>query len=71
MNTRIEYCLYDSRYLNDPDDAICYLAGCETLKEARKEKRESFTDAVIVKTKITEIKKGVWQSGPGDSEIVN
>ena len=47
------YALYDSRYTTNPDRAICY-SFCDTLKEARQEKKEDFTDAVIVKVGIVD-----------------
>lgn len=45
------YALYDSRYTTNEKRATCYTI-CDTLKEARKEKREDFDDAVIVKLQI-------------------
>lgn len=40
--------LYDSRYLTNPDRATVY-SVCDTIKEAKREKREDWPDAVIVK----------------------
>lgn len=45
---RISYMIYDSRYTTDPDRASVYTV-CDSLKEARSDKRTMFTDAVIVK----------------------
>lgn len=41
--------LYDGRYLTNPDQAVCFEV-CESLKEARKNKKEYGDDTVIVKT---------------------
>lgn len=46
MKTRIEYSLWDSRAETDRDGATCF-SICQTLKEAKREKKEDFTDAVI------------------------
>ncbi len=51
----ISYALYDSRYLTNPDRAICYTVA-DTLKEARHDKKNSFEDAIIVKQVLREIK---------------
>lgn len=45
---QIDYALYDGRYLTDPDRTICY-TFCDTLKEARRERRDYGDDTVIVK----------------------
>jgi len=58
MKLEINYCLYDGRFITNPERAICYEC-CESLKEARKNKDDYGDDTVIVKTTI----KGV--------EIVN
>lgn len=50
----ISYALYDSRYITNPDRAICYTTA-DTLKEARHDKKNSFDDAVIVKLVLREI----------------
>lgn len=50
----ISYALYDSRYLTNPDRATCYTT-VDTLKEARRYKKNSFDDAVIVKYVLREI----------------
>jgi hypothetical protein len=48
------YELYDSRYTSDKDRAICY-SVCESLAEAKKEKKEMFPDAIIVKSISKEV----------------
>jgi hypothetical protein len=45
---KICFALYDSRYLTNEEDASCYVVE-DTLKEAKKSKREDYIDAVIVK----------------------
>jgi hypothetical protein len=57
--TTITFGLFDARYTSDPDRAVLYTTE-DTLKEARKEKRNSFTDAVIVR--MTIFKNEVIQS---------
>lgn len=47
----IKYGLWDSRYTTKPDRATMY-SMCGTLKEAKKEKREDWPDAVIVEHTI-------------------
>lgn len=52
---RTTYYLYDSRYLSDEDRAIVYTTE-DNLTDARKSKKEDFTDAVIVKKTLEHIK---------------
>lgn len=56
MKTRIEYSLWDSRAETDKDRATCY-SVCQTLKEAKREKKEDFNDAVIFRDTVEIINK--------------
>ena len=47
----IKYFLYDGRYLNDEDSAICYEV-CDSLEEAKQTAPEYGDDTVIVKTTV-------------------
>jgi hypothetical protein len=58
MKTRIEYSLWDSRAETDRESATCY-SVCETLKEAKREKKEDFPDAVIFKDTVEILNKNV------------
>ena len=44
---KIDFNVYDSRYLTDPEKAICLEAGCETLNEARKAAKKYGENNVI------------------------
>ena len=46
------YLLYDSRYYDNPDRAMCYCVA-DTLKEANEDKNDMFPDAVIVKYDVS------------------
>lgn len=50
------YALYDYRYLDDPDRAMC-LSMCETLKEAKSD-RKDFEDSVLVECTWEQQKDG-------------
>lgn len=52
MQLKHVYSLYDMRYLDDPDYAICFEV-CDTLDEA-KEAKEDYGNAVIVKETLRE-----------------
>ncbi len=47
----IKYFLYDGRYLNDEDSAICYEVY-DSLEEAKQTAPEYGDDTVIVKTTV-------------------
>lgn len=58
------YALYDSRYhaeaAGEDVTAVCYTVE-NSLHEAKKEKRDSFTDAVIVKEILKSIGKNNYE----------
>ena len=51
------YALYDYRYLDDPDRAMC-LSMCETLKAAKKDRKNFFEDSVLVECTWEQQKDG-------------
>jgi len=56
------YVLYDITYLNDPDSAEVY-SLCHSLEEARKSKREMFSNAIIVEE--------VFEIGADDTRVIS
>ncbi len=64
----ISYMLFDGRYLNNPDSAVCYEV-CDSLKEARENKDDYGTDTVIVKATSKCVGKGKYEIK--SQEIVN
>lgn len=50
-NDILLFALYDSRAAFNKERAICY-SVCETLNQAKREKREDFPDAVIFKETV-------------------
>lgn len=53
METKLKtkYALYDGRFLENPYVSCCY-ETCETLKEARKNRKEYGDDTIIVKFQL-------------------
>ncbi len=64
MEKKVVFCLYDSRYLSNPERAVLYTT-CESLKKAKTDKRESFTDAVIVKEEL------LWQEDTDSYKVLS
>ena len=55
-----DYALFDSNYLSDESSAKCYTVE-NTLKLARKAKRTTFLDAVIVKQEVKRVDKNQYE----------
>jgi uncharacterized protein YchJ len=55
-----DYALFDSSYLLDTSSAKCYTVE-NTIKLARKAKRTTFFDAVIVKQEVKRVDKNQYE----------
>jgi hypothetical protein len=49
-NIKIDFDIYDPRYLTDPESSTCFEAGCETMNEAKRAAKEYGENNVIVRT---------------------
>jgi hypothetical protein len=56
---KIDYIIYDERYLTDPDSATCYEV-CDTLNEARNSGPD-YGGHVIVKTTSQKVGKRTYE----------